>query len=52
MRKKLGFTQIQLALKLGTTQTTVARWEGGFTVTDMALNHMRLLVEARKVIRR
>ena len=28
-RKELGLTQFQLAVKLGVTPTTVARWEQG-----------------------
>ena len=47
-REFLGLTQAQLAAVLGTTQTSVARWESGISPTSpMTLGHVRALVEAR-----
>lgn len=33
-RKAVGLGQVELAGKLGTTQSTVSRWERGFALPD------------------
>jgi transcriptional regulator with XRE-family HTH domain len=44
----LDLTQAQLATGLGTTQTSVARWEADITpVSLMTMGHVRALVTAR-----
>ena len=44
-------TQIEIAVKIGTTQTTVARWESGSApITDQVMKHATVLVE-RKLYR-
>jgi transcriptional regulator with XRE-family HTH domain len=47
-RRFLNLTQAQLAAALGTTQTSVARWESDNTpISLMTMGHMRALVTAR-----
>jgi transcriptional regulator with XRE-family HTH domain len=47
-RRFLDLTQAQLAAALGTTQTSVARWESDNTpISLMTMGHMRALVMAR-----
>jgi DNA-binding XRE family transcriptional regulator len=42
----LGLTQADMAARMGTTQTSVARWESEATpVSPVTLNHVRRLVE-------
>jgi transcriptional regulator with XRE-family HTH domain len=44
----LDLTQAQLAAALGTTQTSVARWESDITpISLMTMGHVRALVTAR-----
>ena len=44
----LDLTQAQLAAELGTTQTSVGRWESGITpISMMTMGHLRALVTAR-----
>jgi transcriptional regulator with XRE-family HTH domain len=44
----LDLTQTQLAAALGTTQTSVARWEADITpISLMTMGHVRALVTAR-----
>ena len=49
-RKRMGFTQAELAERMGTTRVTVARWEIGLVpVPKMAAILLRLLAQqARK----
>jgi|SRR5208337_4706745 len=50
-RTYLGLSQMELATKMGTTQTTVARWESGTTpITPQVMQHIKVLVE-RKLYR-
>ena len=50
-REYLGVTQMDLAIKMGTTQTTVARWEtGAAPITTQVMQHATVLVE-RKLYR-
>lgn len=47
-RAFLDLTQAQLATELGTTQTSVGRWESGITPISMrTMGHLRALVTAR-----
>jgi transcriptional regulator with XRE-family HTH domain len=47
-RGYLGITQAQLAAKLGTTLTSVARWETGHTpISLMTMGYLRALVTAQ-----
>jgi transcriptional regulator with XRE-family HTH domain len=44
----LDLTQAQLAEEMGTTQTSVGRWESGISpISLMTMNHVRKLVEVR-----
>ena len=48
LRAFLGMTQSQLAVEMGTTQTSVGRWEAGTTpISLMTMGHVRALVTAR-----
>lgn len=50
LRVELGMSQTELAQALGTTQTSVARWEGGSQpLSKMVLNHVLLLLRNRKL---
>jgi len=47
-REFLGLTQAQLATAMGTTQTSVGRWEAGISpISAMTIGHVRALVEAK-----
>lgn len=47
-RKFLRYTQAQFASALGTTQTSVARWESGVVpISLMTMSHLRALVTAK-----
>ncbi|MBI2061184.1 MAG: helix-turn-helix transcriptional regulator [Nitrospirae bacterium] len=46
IRKRLGLTQAELAERLGTTRTTISRWEAGIRQPSrMVLNALGWLVE-------
>lgn len=50
IRKMLGLTQIGLAIRLGVTGTTVARWErGAVPVAEPAARLVRLLAEMEAI---
>ena len=50
-RNYLGLSQMELATKMGTTQTTIARWESGTApVTPQVMHHLKVVVE-RKLYR-
>ena len=47
-REFLGLTQAQLAAAMGTTQTSVGRWESGISpISVMTMGHVRSLVTAK-----
>jgi transcriptional regulator with XRE-family HTH domain len=47
-REYLGMSQMETAVKMGTTQTTVARWESGSTpVAAQVMQHITVLVERK-----
>lgn len=47
-REYLGMSQMDLAVKMGTTQTTVARWEtGAAPITSQVMQHATVLVERK-----
>jgi DNA-binding XRE family transcriptional regulator len=47
-REYLGITQMDLAIKMGTTQTTIARWESGAApITAQVMQHAAALVERK-----
>jgi transcriptional regulator with XRE-family HTH domain len=47
-REFIGVSQAQLAQTMGTTQTSVARWESAISpITPMTMAHVRALVEAK-----
>ncbi len=51
LRQRLGLTQFELAVEVGVTPTTIARWERGESKpTKLAINQMEAL--ARKAARR
>jgi DNA-binding transcriptional regulator YiaG len=52
IRARLGFTQAQLAAKLGVERNTVNRWEMGLlpiqTITALAVEHLKCLARAKR----
>jgi DNA-binding transcriptional regulator YiaG len=47
LRKRMGLTQAQLAVELGSTENTVARWERNeIKVNEQAARLMRTIVPA------
>jgi len=53
LRRRLGWTQQQLAVALGVAVTTVARWEQGQrAVTPLAATSLGLLAKAHGPIRK
>jgi len=47
-RKKLGFTQVELASRLGVPQPTVARWESGNVLP--CADHIGLMCDLGRVV--
>jgi DNA-binding transcriptional regulator YiaG len=53
LRRRLGWTQRQLAAALNVTETTVARWEqGARTVSPLGVTSLTLLAQQHGAARR